>query len=199
MNQNELLLWSTCILNGFILGSVLFSQLIPQFFLQKDICAVSDDHNPGASNVFASCGIFWGLLCLSLDITKGFWPVFLGLQILQTNHLLFAAVIVAPVLGHATAPFNHFRGGKCIATSFGVLLGLFSLTNIVLLLAGIYIIFSTIFKISSTRLRSIASFSLFGILSAIILFHTKQNSIALGCLLISSIVVVKHLKIFASA
>lgn len=79
---------------------------------------------------------------------------FLGVRILKTERLFFAAVIAAPVLGHAIAPFNHFHGGKCISTAFGALLGLYPLTKIVFLLAGIYIALSTIFVIPSTRLRS---------------------------------------------
>ena len=124
MSKNEFFLWVVCILNGFMVGSIMFSQLIPKIFLHKNICEISDDHNPGASNVFVSCGVFWGMLCLGLDIAKGFWPVFLGVQILKTDHILFTAILIAPVLGHAVAPFNHFRGGKCISTEFGVLLGI---------------------------------------------------------------------------
>ena len=197
MSKNEFFLWAACILNGFVLGSIMFSQLIPKIILHKDICEISDDHNPGASNVFTSCGIIWGMLCLCLDILKGFWPVFLGVQILNTEHILFTAVLIAPVLGHAVAPFNHFRGGKCISTAFGALLGLYPLTNIVFLLAGIYIVFSTVLRIPSTRLRSIAAFSLFGILSTVILLYANQYSIALGCFLVSCIAIMKHSKLFA--
>ena len=197
MSRTEIILWVACILNGFLLGSIMFSQLIPQIFLHKDICEISDDHNPGSTNVFTSCGIFWVMLCLCLDLAKGFLPVFLGVQILKTDHLLFAAVLIAPVLGHAVAPFNHLHGGKCISTAFGALLGLYPLTKIVFLLAGIYIILSTILRIPSTRIRSIITFSLFGILSTVILLHINQYSIALGCFLISFIAIIKHSKLFA--
>ena len=36
----------------------------------------------------------------------------------------FAAVMAAPVLGHAYSVYHRGRGGKAIAVSFGVLLGL---------------------------------------------------------------------------
>ena len=175
MSKAEIFLRAACILNGFLLGSILFSQLIPQICLHKDICAISDDHNPGAINVFVSCGIFWGMLCLCLDIAKGFLPVFLGVRILKTERLFFAAVIAAPVLGHAIAPFNHFHGGKCISTAFGALLGLYPLTKIVFLLAGIYIALSTIFVIPSTWLRSmLPMFSKFRTFSRL---HIKMRPI----------------------
>lgn len=197
MSVNEFCLWLSYIVNGFLLGSILFSQLIPKMILHKDICEISDDHNPGASNVFTCCGVFWGMLCLFLDIAKGFLPVFFGVQTLRTDHILFTAVLVAPVLGHAIAPFNHFHGGKCISTAFGVLLGLYPLTNIVFLLAAIYIVLSTVLRIPSTRLRSIAAFSLFATLSTAILLRANQSSLAFGCLLISCIAIMKHTKLFA--
>lgn len=197
MSRAEIFLWAVCIAGGFLSGSVLFSRLIPKIFLHKDICAVSDDRNPGAVNVFAYCGIFWGIICLCLDILKGFLPVFLGVQILNTDQLLFAAAAAAPVLGHAAAPFDHFHGGKCISTAFGALLGLYPLTKIVFLLAGIYIVFSTLLKIPSTRLRSIISFGLFGVLSAAILIYEGMYSAALGCFFISCIAVLKHSRFFA--
>lgn len=194
MLQQKLMLWLVCIVGAFLLGSVMFSQLIPKLFLNKDIAAVSDDHNPGATNVFIACGPVWGLVCLSLDMMKGFVPVFLSYHLLDPENLWFAAVLVAPVIGHAVAPFNQLQGGKCIATAFGELLALFPLTHIVLLLAGIYIVFSTVLKISPNNIRSIAAFGLFGMISLIILIHSSQYSIAIGCMLISLIVVIKHSK-----
>lgn len=196
MHTNDLMVWLICIFGGLMSGSIMFSQLIPKRILGKDIADVSDDHNPGASNVFIHCGPVWGVICLSLDMLKGFLPVYLSFHYLNPDNLWFALVMAAPVLGHAIAPLNHFRGGKCIATAFGVLLGTFSLTHIVLLLAGIYIVFSTVLKINPNRIRSIAAFGLFGLGSLIILIHRAQYSIALGCMLISLVAMIKHSKVF---
>ncbi len=197
MSTEESLTWLTCIVAGFLLGGIMFSQLIPKILLQVDICEIGGDHNPGAGNVFTSCGPFWGLLCLSFDISKGFFPIFIARRLVDTDQLLFAAVLAAPVLGHAIAPFNRFRGGKCISTAFGELLALYPITHIVLLLAGTYILLSTILKIQLTRLRSIAAFSIFGILSVIILLHEHQPAVAWGCFSIAFIAVMKHSKYFA--
>lgn len=197
MSSQAFLTWSTCIIFGFLLGGIMFSQLIPKLLLQVDICEVGGDHNPGAGNVFAVCGPFWGLLCLSFDISKGFFPIFIAQRLVNTNQLLFAAVLAAPVLGHAVAPFNRFKGGKCISTAFGELLALYPLTHIVLLLAGTYILLSTILKIQLTRQRSIVAFSIFGILSVILLLRKSQPAIALGCFSIALIAIMKHSKYFA--
>ncbi|MGN1001705.1 MAG: glycerol-3-phosphate acyltransferase [Oscillospiraceae bacterium] len=195
--SRDTLLWITMILGGFLLGSVMFSQFLPQLLMKKDITAESDDHNPGATNVFASCGVSLGLLCLSLDLLKGFFPVFAACRLLDVHRLLFAVVIAAPVLGHAIAPLNQFRGGKCIATSFGVTLGLLPFSCASVALAVIYILFSTVLKIDPHRRRSMAAFGLFGALSAATaLFDRGQTAMALGCVLVSLTVMLKHSKRF---
>ncbi len=192
MYSDRMIVWLGFIVGGFLLGSCMFSQLLPRIFLRVDTSAVSDDHNPGCTNVFIHCGPIMGLTCLTLDLMKGFLPVYLSLQILDSSSLWFSLVLAAPVLGHAIAPMNHYHGGKCIATTFGVLLGLFPATHIVLLLASIYIVFSTVLKINPNQLRSIAAFGLFGVFSLMILIQRYQYSVALGCILVSLIVIWRH-------
>ena len=192
MLRSQMTLWTVFLVGGFLSGSIMFSRLIPQHFLHRDITALSADQNPGATNVFVNCGPVWGLICLSLDMLKGFVPVALACKVLNVDNMWFAAVMAAPVLGHAIAPLNHFKGGKCIATAFGTLLALFPVTHIVLVLAAIYIVFSTVLKINPNRIRSIAAFGLFGAISLIVLLHSRCYSIAVGCLLISGIAIWRH-------
>lgn len=71
------MIWMYLIIGGFIEGGIMFSYLLPKLIMQKDICMLSGDHNPGAANVFINCGIPMGLTCLTLDMAKGFFPVFL--------------------------------------------------------------------------------------------------------------------------
>lgn len=190
--SRELFLWTGLIIGGFLLGSVMFSQLLPQVLLKRDVAAESDDHNPGASNVFASCGVALGLLCLCLDLLKGFLPVFAARRLLGTDSLLFSVVMAAPVLGHAIAPLNHFRGGKCIATSFGVTLGLLPVSYACAVLAASYILFSTVLKVDPHRRRSIAAFGLFGTLTAASPLRCGRTSIALGCAAVALTAIFKH-------
>lgn len=197
MISGQFWMWAMCILGGFSLGAIMFCQVIPKTFLGIDICAVSSDHNPGATNVFLNCGPRWGVLCLMLDLLKGFVPVWYASHHLPVEHPLFALVIAAPVLGHAMAPFLQFHGGKCIATAFGDLLALFPVCRIVLLLAGLYILFSAILPIHPNRIRSIVTFVLFGSISMVLLFMYHRSAIGMGCGLISLIVTLKHTKYFA--
>lgn len=197
MNISVILLWGVIIVGGFLLGSIMFSRMLPLIICKKDICAISPDKNPGAANVFSCLGIPMGMLCLLCDLLKGFIPVYAGVCLLDVRHMAFAAVLAAPVLGHAIAPFDHFRGGKCIATAFGVMLGIMPITRIGFLLAALYIFFSVIFRINPTRLRSIVTFSLFGVISFAVMILTEKGSVAFGCALVSAIATAKHTKRFS--
>lgn len=192
--NNPATTWILFIGFGLIAGSFLNCLVLPKIFKKVDICAISNDHNPGAANVFIHCGIPFGLLCLLLDIFKGILPVYLAKRVLPITSLMFAFVMLAPVLGHAFSPLNNFHGGKCIATSFGVLIALMPQSYIVLVLAVLYITFSTIIKISPHRKRSVVTYTTFGAISGYILLKDRLLSIALGCIAISLVVIAKHLK-----
>lgn len=171
----------------------MFCRFVPKLITGKDVCELSDDGNPGAFNVFKHCGAKVGCLCLFLDALKGFAPVLCAGFLLNTQSYLFSFVIFAPVLGHAAGVFNRFRGGKCIAVSFGVMFGLISVTYWgIILLAALYIIFSLI-KLSSNRIRSIIVYSLFLIFTAVIMNIFGFHAAAVGCGLVSLTAIVKHL------
>lgn len=187
----EVWIWIAIILGGYLFGGVMFCRLIPLITVKKDICKLTEEGNPGAAGVFSVCGPVLGVICLLLDMFKGFLPVFLGTLFLDTSNMLFAAVIAAPVLGHATGVFNHFHGGKCIAASFGVAIGLLPVTWVGWILAAVYILFSVFVKIKPHRRRSVFTFIIFGALSCIILIISKQYSVAIGYLALSVIALVR--------
>ncbi len=179
---------------GFVSGSIMFSRIIPLAIFKKDICRNSNDGNPGAANVFKNCGIIIGMLCLLLDMAKGFFPVFLAENMVDTADIIFSVIMTAPVMGHAVAPFNRFRGGKCIATSFGVLIALAVKDAMgLILLAVIYVLFSTVVKVSPNRRRSIVAFAIFAVCSAVLYIFEKKYSFAFGCLAISLTAIERHI------
>ncbi len=192
---DRLTLWLLLIAGGFLSGSILYSRILPLLLTGKDVSAESDDHNPGAANAFMTCGFAIGMLCLLLDIGKGLLPVLLSRRFLDPANPFFALLIIAPVLGHAIAPFNHFRGGKCIATSFGVLLGLLPQCLAVVALAILYILFSTIIRVRPHRRRSILVFALFGAITVPLLLYAGKLSYALGCAGIAMTVIWRHLRV----
>lgn len=177
--------------SGYLSGSVLYSWLIAKAFCGVDIRRQSDDANPGAVNAFLHAGAAAGLAGAGLDLLKGFVPVFLAVHRLDPMALLFAAVLAAPVLGHAFPLFSGFRGGgKSIAVSFGVLLGLVPLWTPALLLAFYYLLFSLVLVIDPHLFRSVAAFALFAVT---VMLRLKMPSLSLGCGLIAGIVIQRHL------
>ena len=184
------LLWTIA---GYFLGGIMFCSWLPRRLTGKDICEISSDHNPGATNVFIHCGAPLGLACLLLDLLKGFIPVYFASRSEIAGTVLMALVIAAPALGHATGVFNHFRGGKCIATIFGEVLGLLPISYIGILLAVLYILFSMVLCIRPDRKCSILTFSVFGSAAFIIEWILGRFPVGLGCLLISLISIGKHL------
>ena len=103
--------------------------------------------------------------------------------------MLFAGVLTAPVLGHAFSVFHRGKGGKGIAVSFGVLLGLFPWLTPALVLAGIYLFFSLIVPVKSHLKRSVVTFGCFGIVAFI---GNWSLEIKLGIWLLSLVVIYKH-------
>lgn len=76
--------------------------------------------NSGATNVLRSLGKGPALVVAAFDILKGVLAVLLG-RALGLDAPWAALCGVAAVLGHNFSPFLGFRGGKGVATSFGVL------------------------------------------------------------------------------
>lgn len=177
------------IIMGYLSGSMLYAYLIPRLILKIDIRENSTDENPGTANAFINGGILCGILVLLFELGKGFFPIWIALKSLDIENILFSGVLAAPVIGHAYPVFNFKKGGKAIAVSFGVLLGLFPIIDPVIFLAIFYILFSIIIIINPHFFRSIVTFSFFTVTCLLL---ENNYSIILGCIIISSIVVHKH-------
>lgn len=108
---------------GFILGAAPFSLLIGKYGLGKDIRDYGDK-NPGATNVLRAGNFAWFALALLLDITKGALPVGLAYYVFGIQGWQIVPITIAPPLGHTFSPFLNWQGGKAIAASFGVWIGL---------------------------------------------------------------------------
>ncbi len=79
--------------------------------------------NPGATNVLRLGGKKLAALTLAGDLFKGLLPVLAG-HALGLPPVILALVGLAAFLGHLYPVFFRFQGGKGVATSLGVLLGL---------------------------------------------------------------------------
>ena len=104
---------------GFALGSLPFSVWVGRIGARDDIRRHGDG-NPGARNAWRAGGWRLGLLALVLDVTKGAVPVALARSVGDLWGWALLPVAISPLLGHAFSPWLRFRGGKAVASTFGV-------------------------------------------------------------------------------
>lgn len=102
--------------------------------------------NPGATNVLRIGGKRAAAITLLGDLLKGLIPVVLA-RTLISEPLWLAVIAFAALLGHLFPVFFRFQGGKGVATSFGVLLGLSWPSALIVL--GTWLLMAKIFRISS--------------------------------------------------
>lgn len=87
--------------------------------------------NIGATNVGRLLGVRYFWLVFGLDLLKGAAPALAAGAVLgfhpveATEYLLWMCVAAAAVLGHLFSIFLRFKGGKGVATSAGIVLGIF--------------------------------------------------------------------------
>lgn len=178
------------ILIGYLSGSVLYAYLLPRYLKHVDVTEKSGDGNPGAANAFLYAGIPVGVLVLVMELLKGFVPVHLAMGRLSAAEPLFGLVMAAPVLGHAFPLGNRRRGGKAIAVSFGVLLGIWPVMEPLFLLVALYLTFSLLVVVTPHFFRSVITFLLLFAGTAVLV---ELPGIVIGCGCVSGIVICKHL------
>ena len=112
------------ILLSYIAGAVPFGVIISRKIAGIDI-TLKGSGNIGATNVAREIGIKWGMLTLLLDLLKGFIPVFIARNyITDVEGFFLISTSLAVLLGHRFSPFLGFKGGKGVATAFGIFLAL---------------------------------------------------------------------------
>lgn len=107
---------------SFLCGSLPFSVWLSRW-AGRDAREVGD-RNPGATNAFKAGGWRVGILAFALDVTKGAFPVGLAWFVFGWRGWEIVPIALAPMFGHAFSPFLNFRGGKALAVSLGVWIGL---------------------------------------------------------------------------
>lgn len=134
---------------SYLIGAFPSGYVIGKLFYKKDIRQFGSG-NTGATNSFRVLGKPAGFLVTFLDIFKGFIVVFFPLWLpvsaegpissFFTNGLIVGAFAI---LGHVYPVYLGFKGGKAVATSAGVILGM----NPVLLII-LAVIFFIILKLT---------------------------------------------------
>jgi glycerol-3-phosphate acyltransferase PlsY len=151
-------------IGAYLLGSVPFGLLIG--WSRGIDVRKAGSGNIGATNVGRLLGRPFFALVFTLDLLKGAIPMLIGAAILHGHpatpghYWLWLLVAFGAIMGHLFSIFLKFKGGKGVATSAGVLVGVFPYYT----LPGIIctILFYIIFRI--TRYISLASIIVAGLL-----------------------------------
>ena len=186
---------------GYLLGSIPFGYLLVRFVRHEDIRAVGSG-NIGATNVLRSGSKGLGALTLLLDTAKGVAAVYAGEWL---AHVFISATTSASastsiprdaaalaglfaLLGHVFPVWLRFKGGKGVATGFGVFAALLPLAAL-----GTLVVFAVVFALS--RYVSLASILSAVALPLLALWLNRDGytpPLLLALFLIPAVIIVKH-------
>jgi glycerol-3-phosphate acyltransferase PlsY len=193
------------ILAAYLIGSIPFGLLVG---LARGIDPrKAGSGNIGATNVARLLGGRFFALVFTLDVLKSLLPTlaagfllhhtYPGSALPSQAYLLWLLVGFAAILGHMFPIYLHFKGGKGVATSAGVLLGLFpyytfpGLAAIAIWLA----IFLPWRYVSLASMLGTATFPLWYLLFAILAGWDpfgRQLPLLIASLLVPTLIIYKH-------
>lgn len=155
--MNEFLL----LILAYLIGSIPTSVWVSKRFFGFDIRDYGSG-NPGATNTYRVLGSKWGTAVLMLDMLKGMaavqlaWllPEYIDSEWRMDN--LETCLGLASVLGHIFPLWAEFKGGKGVATLFGMILGISPWTAVSCVGVFLLVLYLTRFVSLSSILASIA-------------------------------------------
>ncbi len=151
--------------------------------------------NAGATNTFRVLGKEIGFVVLFLDIIKGVTAVslvhYLGFLEQGTDRFINLQLLfgLLAVVGHILPIFEHFKGGKGIATLFGMLIGIHWVLAVACLVLFIVILLLTKYVSLSSILATIS----FPMLTIFVFKRDEPLLIAFG-IAASVLVILTHTK-----
>lgn len=126
------------ILSSYLLGSISFGIIITKLVKGQDIRNYGSG-STGMTNVLRTVGKGPAALVLAGDALKGASSVFIGNYFGGSSYAVVGGLMA--MLGHTYPIFHGFRGGKGVATGFGVMLALAPDVVLVAIIFFILIVF----------------------------------------------------------
>ena len=146
----DILLIASAIVIGYIVGSIPTAVWIGRYFYQIDV-REHGSKNAGATNTFRVLGKKPGIIVLIIDVIKGIvasmFPILFGDFFEMSYAFLISLRLLSSIfsmIGHVLPIFAEFKGGKGVATSLGVLIGLQPFAALVCFL--VFLLIFIIFK-----------------------------------------------------
>lgn len=178
---------------SYLIGAFPSGLVIGKLFFKKDIRQFGSG-NTGATNSFRVLGRPAGFVVTFLDIFKGFitvfFPIWLPVHVDGSISTFFTNGLIIglfAILGHVYPIYLKFKGGKAVATSAGVVLGVNPI--LLLILAAIFFLVLKTFKyvslssivaaiccvIGSLIIQDYILLAVSGIVSIILIIRHKTN------------------------
>ncbi|HVT86150.1 MAG TPA: glycerol-3-phosphate 1-O-acyltransferase PlsY [Chitinophagaceae bacterium] len=188
--MNELLL----IVLAYLIGSIPTAVWVSKYFFDIDIREYGSG-NSGATNTYRVLGPKWGTIVMIVDMLKGIAAVKLAL--LLPNYIdnetqfinLQIGLGLAAVLGHIFPIWAEFRGGKGVATLFGLVLGISPWTALCCVGVFLLVLYLTRFVSLSSILASIA-FPVF----ILVIFNEREHLYRIFAIAVALMVLLTHQK-----
>jgi len=118
------------IILSYLLGSIPFGYLVGKYLKNVDI-RERGSGNIGTANAFRVMGAKYAILVLIGDCLKGFLAVFLARRLLIIDNISFYLIIgLFAIIGHNWSIFLKFKGGKGIATTYGVVFAFYPIISL---------------------------------------------------------------------
>ena len=188
--MKELLL----IVIAYLIGSIPTAIWLSKAYFGIDIREYGSG-NSGATNTFRVLGSRWGSLVMFVDILKGvvatslyiLLPYYLTDEWERTNFMI--GLGLAAVLGHIFPIWADFRGGKGVATLFGMILAIQPLVAACCVGVFILVLYLTRFVSLSSILASVA-FAVF----ILFVFNEKETLYRAFAIAVTMTVLLTHQK-----
>lgn len=146
---------------AYCIGSIPTAVWVSRHFFNIDIRDYGSG-NAGATNTFRVLGKKFGSFVMMVDIAKGvvatslyiLVPHYLGNELHRTNFMI--GLGLAAVLGHIFPIWAHFKGGKGVATLFGMALAIQPIVAVLCVAVFLLVLYLTRFVSLSSILAGIA-------------------------------------------
>lgn len=168
---------------GYLVGSISFAVVCSRVFRLPDPRTYGS-RNPGATNVLRSGRRMAALLTLLGDAAKGA-VVVLAVRAAGSSDVAIASAAVAAFLGHLWPLYFGFKGGKGVATAFGVLLSL----SVVLAVAALVVFLLVVAIWRYVSLGSVLA-GIAAAVAATVMYGVHPVSVAVA--LMSLLIVIRH-------
>ncbi|HLQ74354.1 MAG TPA: glycerol-3-phosphate 1-O-acyltransferase PlsY [Bacillota bacterium] len=168
---------------AYLLGSIPSALVVGKIGFNIDV-REHGSGNLGATNAFRVLGVKSGSIVVIADILKGTVATILPTLIFSADvHPLIIGLFA--VIGHTYPIFANFKGGKAVATSGGIFLGINPLLFLIMVLTFLITLFITKYVSLSSMIT--------GVVTTIIAFFFKDVGVIIMAAALTAFVFYRHI------